>query len=300
MISAPGLCEIPYALLPPEVSTEQAYVPERPQLEEPRSSDIRYTPRDESTWDDGEWLRLATRLDVLNGLFAQNDKMDMEDTQSAIDREKKKLSEEKEAERKSEYETGKWGVALLTFSCIGSVVSIITGIALIATGVGVVAGCLILAGGLIQIGSQIMELTGGWAKIKTLLPGEDEDKKGAIISWIQIGITIFCLILAGAGAVTGGFSMVGENMSKGSALMGAIAMIGKGTSEIGQGITKRDLYNHKGAQKRQEAEIAKLNYHWKDLMENQEERVSDVKKIYEAIHTTFEANHDFVKMAWGH
>ena len=193
---------------------------------------------------------------------------------------KKKLEEMKEAIKK-EKESEHWGIASQLYSWLASLVSIISGIVLIATGVGVVAGALLIAGGLIQLTSQLLELTGGWQKIAALLPGEDSAKKAAVIRWMQIGIAVLCLVLAGAGTLWTGYSHVSEVLSKATQLMGAIGTMGQGVVAIGAGVSE---YHHKdkmGDIMKQDRRLAQLKHMRDDLMDKVEGGVDRLEKLFE-------------------
>lgn len=193
---------------------------------------------------------------------------------------KKRLEELKEAIKKED-ESTRWGVAAKVFSWMTSIVSMISGILMIATGVGVVAGAMLLIGGMIQVSNQIMELTGGWQKIAALLPGEDTEKKGAVVAWMQIGVAVLCLILAGTGAIWGGYTNFGEVASTASALMNAIATMGHGVTTIGQGINVFMFKNKLSEIKQFEYHLARLKHMRQDLMEKVEWGVDRLEKLFE-------------------
>ena len=250
-------------------------------------------------WHEDSWIGLQARMQIT----AQNDfelsQRELDYVNDQIDKAKIKHREDEKIARQKNDEAGNWGVARLTFTWMASLASLITGLTLIATGVGVVAGCLMLIGGLIQIGSQIMELTGGWNKVRALLPGKDEDKKRAMTSWIQIGITILSTILSGAGVIIGGFSMIGENMQKASALMGAIALLGKGVTDIGEGKAKSEHRYTMAAMKRREALMAKYKHQWQDATERSEEKITQIKSVFEVTTHQLDLQRDFAQHLHG-
>ncbi len=193
---------------------------------------------------------------------------------------KKRLDEMKEAIAK-EQENARWGVATKVFSWIGSIMAIVVGVVLIATGVGAVAGAMAIAGGLIQITNQILEMTGGWKKIAELLPGDDSEKKGAVIAWMQLGIAVLCLILTGVGAIWGGISNFGEAMSSITGIIGSIAGMAQGITTIGAGVSSFMFSNHMSEVKRYEVRIAQLKHLRKDLMEKVEDGVDRLEQLFE-------------------
>lgn len=211
--------------------------------------------------------------------FAYRKEIEVVDTE-ATDLHIKRLEQLKEAVKK-EKETTSWGIVVKVFSWIASLFNIIAGALLIASGVGAIAGAMLVSGGVIQLSSQIMELTGGWKKIVQLLPGDDDEKKRAIISWMQIGIGVLCLILSGAGIVWGGYGHFGESMSIASSMIGAIAALGTGISTIGAGLSESFYKDHMGNIKKFELELAKLRHKRKDLMEKVELGVDRLEQLFE-------------------
>lgn len=200
---------------------------------------------------------------------------------------KKRLDELKEAIEK-EQAAQKWGIATKVFSWIGSLIGIIAGIALIATGVGAVAGAMMIAGGLIQITNQILEITGGWKKIAELLPGDDPEKKRAVINWMQIGIAVLCLILSGVGIIWGGYSNFGEAMQTARAVFGGIAAMGHGATTIGEGVTVFMFKDKMAEVKRYDKIIAELKHKRRDLMERVEWGVDRLEQLFEDLAKSLE------------
>ena len=200
---------------------------------------------------------------------------------------KKRLEEMKEAIKK-EKETERWGVAVQVFSWIAAVVGVIAGILLIATGVGAVAGALMVAGGIIQIASQIMETTGGWKKVAEILPGEDTEKKRAVITWMQIGIGVLCLVLAGAGIIWGGFASFGKAMTTAMGMIGAIQSIGYGVTQIGEGVSGFFWKSQMAEISRFDITLIKLKTARKDLLEKVEWGIDRLEQLFEDLARSLE------------
>ena len=193
---------------------------------------------------------------------------------------KKRLAELKEAMDK-EAESTRWGVATKVFSWMASMVAMISGAVLIATGVGAVAGSMLIIGGMIQITNQILELTGGWQKIAELLPGEDHEMKAAVVAWMQIGVAVLCLILSGVGLIWGGPAHVGEAAMIAQTLIGATATMGHGITTIGYGINVF-MYKEKQSDIKQfELRLAQLKHMRQDLMEKVEWGIDRLEKLFE-------------------
>lgn len=198
---------------------------------------------------------------------------------------KKRLEEIKEAIKK-EKETERWGIAYKVFSWIASLIAMIVGIALIATGVGAVAGAMLIAGGTIQMTNQIMEITGGWKKIVELLPGEDTEKKRAVISWMQIGIAVLCLVLCAAGGIWHGFSNLGPAMQLAVGVLGAIAAMGHGVTTIGEGIEGFMFKERLADVKKFDIKLASLKHMRQDLMDKVQGGIDRLEKLFEDLAQT--------------
>lgn len=218
--------------------------------------------------------------------FAYKKEIELIDSETT-ETHKKRLDELRQAIKK-EQETASWSVANKVFSWLASFLGMIAGIVLIATGVGAVAGAMLIAGALIQISSQIMEMAGGWKKIAEILPGDDTEKKRAVISWMQIGIAVLCLILSGAGIIWGGYAHFGAAMTTASALIGSVASLGYGVSTIGEGISG-SLYKDKMSDiKKYEVQIVRLKHIRKDLMEKVELGVDRLEQLFEDLARSLE------------
>ncbi|NGX61240.1 MAG: hypothetical protein K940chlam9_00723 [Chlamydiae bacterium] len=193
---------------------------------------------------------------------------------------KERLQEMKKAIDK-EASSKRWGVMAKFFSWVGSLVGIIAGAALIATGVGAVAGAMLITAGVIQITNQLLEITGGWNKIAELLPGDDPMKKQAVIAWMQMGISILCIVLSGVGMVWGGFGQIGEATQTAMALIGGFGAMAHGAATIGEGVTNF-LFNDKMAQVKQyELRLAQLKHARRDLMEMVEQGTDRLEQLFE-------------------
>lgn len=200
---------------------------------------------------------------------------------------KKRLEEMKKAIDK-ENSSRRWSIAEKVFSWMGSLFAMIAGAVLIATGVGAVAGAMMIAAGVIQITNQILEISGGWKKIAELLPGDDLEKKRAVVSWIQLGIAVLCIILSGAGIIFGGYSTFGEAMQQASNMIGAVATMGHGATSIGQGISSYKYKDAFGEVKRHEKRLAELKHMREDLMDKVEMGVDRLEQLFEDLSKAIE------------
>ncbi len=183
----------------------------------------------------------------------------------------------------------RWSVATQVMSWFMTFTGIFTGIALIMTGVGAVAGALLVAGGLISLTNQIMQLTGAWRKIAEALPGDDHEKKAATIMWMQIGITVLAFLLSGAGVVFGGGpSAVKGAMALSQMATGGVMLMGVGTTQIGEGITS---YLHKSRLaeiRKHMRKLAILKHQREDLQHKVEESVSRIEQLFQDLARTLD------------
>lgn len=193
---------------------------------------------------------------------------------------KQRLDEMKEALKK-ERQTKRWGIAMKVFSWIASLFAVIAGAIMIATGVGAIAGALLIAAGTIQIGSQIMEITGGWNKVADILPSDDAEKKRSVISWMQMGIAILCLLLTLGGVVIGGISSFQEAMSIVSSAIQSVAASAQGIVTIGEGIEQRNFRNRLAEVKTYDVKLMKLKNLRQELMDKVELGVERLEKLFE-------------------
>lgn len=211
--------------------------------------------------------------------FSYKQEIELVDSQTTTAHQKR-LKEMQEALKKEE-ENARWATATKVFSWIGSIIGVIGGVLLIATGVGAVAGAMLIVGGLIQLTNEILALTGGWHKIAEMLPGDDPEKKRAVLSWIQIGITVLCLILSAAGAIWGGFSNFGRAIQTAMGLFQAVAATGRGITIIGEGLTSFMYYDKLGNVKKYDVKLAKLKHNRQDLLEKVGWGVDRLEQLFE-------------------
>lgn len=232
---------------------------------------------------------ILTKIGILSdGTSNYSYKREIETIDSETTKAHKNRLDELKTAIEKEQAAQKWGLATKVFSWIGSLISIIAGAALIATGVGAIAGAMMIAGGLIQITNQILEISGGWKKIAELLPGDDPDKKRAVMNWMQIGIGVLCLILSGVGIIWGGYSNFGEATQTAMAVFGGIAAMGHGATTIGEGITVFMFKDKMGEVKRFDKILAELKHKRRDLMERVEWGVDRLEQLFEDLAKTLE------------
>jgi hypothetical protein len=217
----------------------------------------------------------------LYALGIKNDAIDDAMTQSELDENQRlteklhaKRLEDLKAQQNAEKQSVNWSIAVQVFSWIASFLGIFTGIALIATGVGAVAGAFLLAGGLINLTSQILDITGGWDKITNLFPGDDvPEKKKAVRTWIQIAITVLSAILGGIGGVMSGFKNLGAAMKFAGELAPLGLLVGHSAVLIGKGVTDCHL-------KKQQARVCEDDISLTELEASREDETEKLERRY--------------------
>jgi hypothetical protein len=175
----------------------------------------------------------------------------------------------------------RWGIATKVASWIVSFLTIATGVTLIATGAGAAAGGLLIAGGVLSLTNHLLEITGGWNKLATTLGGDDSTKTRSMIMWMQLGVAIISMILAGAGVVFGGMNAIKEAMGTAGMLSSAGANASIGLLLIGQAIVNKEYYRHMAQQKEKEKHLLILKQQKEDLIAIAEEILDSMKNFWE-------------------
>jgi hypothetical protein len=233
-----------------------------------------------------------------NALDDTYNRENLEANQRASNIEHKKRLEVLTEQTKTARETKSWGIAMQVFSWIASLLGIITGIALIATGVGAVAGAFLICSGVIVVGSQILEVTGGWGRIAKLLPDDSPEKKAAIINWIQLALTILGVIMGVAGGVMGGFAAISESMQFANALFGGIVLSALGITQIGKAIKDREGKRHQASVRQHEIELTRLENEREDTADKIEEKFKRMERLSDFIRQYFSARKETHRAVW--
>lgn len=196
----------------------------------------------------------------------------------------KTQGERMEAMRKAalaEKSTKRWGIMTKVISWIGSFMTLITGITLMATGAGVTAGAMLFTAGVIAIANHLLEATGGWNKIAEKICGDTPEKTRAMIMWMQIGIAIVSFILSGAALVFGGFGAIKAALGSAGTLFTAIASAGTGVLFIGKGIVEKKHCKHVARMKEMDREITKCKQQRESTLESSQEGIESIKRFWE-------------------
>ena len=227
---------------------------------------------------------VLSKLGIISDAISYSEtKHDIQENQEGLDAlHKARLIQLKKA-MESENKTKRWGIATQMFSWMSSFTAIIAGAAMIMSGVGAVAGAMIMVSGLFSLTNHIMMVTGGWDKLCDRLPGDDPKKKKAIISWMQIGITVLCLILAIGGAYYGGFSAAGEASAHASTLISGVLMFAGGIASVGQGITGSQYRNRLAESLKHKRNIEHRKHRQDDLYEKAEVGVERMKQLFKEL-----------------
>lgn len=211
-------------------------------------------------------------------LAGNKQKVETLDQENTLLNEKRHIEEIKVGEK--EKTSSAWSTAFAVFSWMTSFTQCLAGAFLIASG-NVISGALLIAGGVIQLTSQVMQMTGGWDKVAELIPAEDHDEKKAIVTWMQLGIGILSLMLGASGGIVSGKEAIQEGMSMANIVAGGVASIAKGTCEIGQGVSSKEMYSAKSRAEFFKVESEKLRIARKDLMEDTTIRIDRITEIME-------------------
>lgn len=213
--------------------------------------------------------------------------------QDRIEQLKKARTKEKQVER--------WSIFAKTMTIMASVSGIFSGVALIATGAGAIAGAMLIVAGIFAISTQIMELTGGWNKVADLLPGDDVDQKRGIISWLQIGVAVFSIILSVVTFIFGGFFTLSESMKIVMQAFNGIVSIAQGVATIGAGSISFQYKNRLANINEFDMALTELRYMREDLMELIESTADRMEKMIEYIGETLSIQKEIFKsqeMVW--
>lgn len=190
----------------------------------------------------------------------------------------------------------KAGVFGKVFGWIATIAALVISAALIATGVGVVAGSMMLAGAVLGLGMQIFNEAGG---MEAMAKACGENGAQAFM-WTMMAVQILLAVgslgaglasssatvasklptLAGIlGKTMGGFAQAGSsvnalaNMTKVVAgVISGLSMVGQGASGIAGGVYSKDASDASAKAKETEAEMLKLQA----LMEEEMKRLKKI------------------------
>ncbi len=208
-----------------------------------------------------------------------------------IDRRNKTFNEKKieamhEAIRK-EKQYKRWGTLQAVIGWVAPMSGIVVGGALIFSGSGAVAGSMILASSVIALTMSVTETFGLWQKLTNLLPGDDPDKKRAVMMWTQLGVAVFCAGVSGVGMMCGGgFSAIKESMGAVMQVFSGLATAAGGVGVIGRGITGYQFKNRLADSKHFEAQIKVLQHEREDLSDLLENGVERIEEFYKMLSST--------------
>lgn len=225
---------------------------------------------------------ILTKIGIISDAMTHWEaKQDIQSTQEEIDKRHRERIAQMQKTLAKEAQAQRWGLSIKVFAWLGALMGLIAGITMVISGVAAVSGALLVAGGVIMLTNQVLEVTGGWNKIAEALPGDDPVRKRAVITWMQIGLTVLCLILTGAGAIFGGYATVSEAMGQFMAVFGGVIMLGQGVSTVSQGIV---LYQHKESiaeTKRHSRHLVMLKHRREDLMHKVDDGIERIKQLFE-------------------
>lgn len=182
---------------------------------------------------------VLTKLGIISdssGMQANKEEMDV------LNQERDKLHQERMQEltkaQKDARAKKRWGVAMQIMHWLIAFTGLITGIGLLISGTAVLAGSLMVAGGVLAVTNQIMNAAGVWDKIVEKLPGQDPEKKRAVVMWMQVGISILAMVLMGGASMFGGFSKTFQIMGTITSMQSAGLTIGYSICMLGMSLTQ--------------------------------------------------------------
>jgi hypothetical protein len=182
---------------------------------------------------------VLTKIGIISdatGLQSNKEEMDV------LNEERDKLHKERMQEltkaQKDALAKKRWGVAMQIMHWLIAFTGLITGIGLLISGTAVLAGSLMLAGGVLAVTNQIMNATGVWDKIVEKLPGQDPEKKRAVVMWMQVGISILAMVLMSGASMFGGFSKTFQIMGTITSMQSAGLTIGHSICMLGMSLTQ--------------------------------------------------------------
>lgn len=188
-----------------------------------------------------------------------------------------------------------WSVFAHVTAWMGSLTGIVAGITLIATGVGVVPGVMMIIAGLFAFSLQLMEICQVWNKLIEILPTGDLAKSKAIVSWIQIGIVGLSVLVGIVSVLVGGFWSVQDSMKTFMQIFNGVIIGAEGLASIGIGITSYQFFNGRASIKEHDISLAVLKHAREDLMDALEEYAHYMERLMEymaeSLHTLKEIFH---------
>jgi hypothetical protein len=227
---------------------------------------------------------VLTKLGIASdaeGLRANKEEMDV------LHEERDKLHQERMQEitkaQKNARAQKRWGVAMQIMHWLIAFTGLITGIGLIVSGTAILAGSLMLAGGVLAVTNQIMNQTGVWDKIVEKLPGQDPEKKRAVVMWMQIGISILAMVLMGGASMFGGFAKTWQIMGTITSMQSAGLTIGYSLCMLGVSLTQSKHKARLSEIKGNELKQKKNEYRRQDVMEDLEKQQKVHEQLMESL-----------------
>jgi|GEM_PF-2421170 len=192
--------------------------------------------------------------------------------------------------------TNRWGLLTKVITWFTSITTILTGVTLCLTGAGAFAGGMLVLAGLISLTNQLLEITGGWQKIAEEIGGDDPEKTRAMIMWMQIGITVLCMVLAGGSAVFAGFDVLKGAMGTIASSFNIAATIGIGTVIICKGMTEKEYWDRMAYVKKHDRQLREIKHRREDLMEISQTAFENTTELMESFHRILEIRTSTTKM----
>lgn len=205
--------------------------------------------------------------------------------------ESKKLLEKKKIDEA-------WSMSVTVTSIMITSLEIFSGLFMLFSG-NVVAGTLLVAGGVVQLTNHIMKETKAWEEVAQLLPGDSLEEKQAVVMWMQIGLGILSLMLAGAGGMIGGKAALTEGSQLAKMFTGSVLLAAVGITSLGSGISQKEYKDEQAIVKRTENELAKLESLRKNYTERVETHLDNVQNTLSASHEVLEMDYEIHRALGG-
>lgn len=227
---------------------------------------------------------VLTKLGLISdarGLASEKQELDaLDESRQALFKER--VEEIKKAQKDAQANK-RWSVAKQIFYWALAFTGLITGIGLIVSGGALLAGSLMLAGGLLAVTNQIMMTTGAWEKIIEKLPGENPEKKKAVVFWMQMGITVLALVLAGGATTCAGYAQVGQMVGSLQQMSMAGMASGYSICMLGIAITQSRHKQKLAEIKRREKKLAEVEFIRTDIVDSMRRQAAIHQELMEGL-----------------
>lgn len=239
---------------------------------------------------------ILTKLNIVSEALSQEGlQQQIKEVDYAMTERKKMRLKDMEKAIFAEKSVKNWGIGTRMTSWLASFAALLGGISLIASGGGALVGGILVALGVINITSEVLEITDGWKKIAEEIGGDDPVKTRAMIMWIQIGIAIISFVLMGTSAIFGGITPLKDACTTASGFFTAVASIGVGVVLIGKALAEKKYYNYMAAIKQHDFYIEQYRHEKENLMTASTEGMENIQSSFEDLARALALYHQDVR-----